>query len=884
MCLVALLPGAGGAANAAEPLLLRDGQQSYAVGRHFEYLEDKTGTVSIDDILNGRAGQPFVPSDRDTLNFGFNRSAYWFRAELRNLDSPVGEWLLESQYQPLDHIDAYLVYPDRRIVAHKGGRLLPFSQREVKHRNVIFKIPLEIGEQVTVYLAVRTEGSLQLAAHLWSPEALHAQDHDEQIVFGIYYGVLIAMFVYNLMIYLTIRDISYLYYLHFIGCSIFFAMSINGLALEYLWPNSPGWGKLANLFFNDFACVGISQFSRHFLELKRNLPRFDTALRICTWLFLLLTCAVFYLDYALVARLGVISTVVMSAIIVVAGTTCLLRRIPQAQFFMLAWSALLIGLILFAFKTFGLVPSNIVTNYGFQVSSALEGVLLSFALAHRMRILKEANERIQREAAELLEQRVKQRTAELDQALISLSNANRAKSAFLSNMSHELRSPLNVILGFSRLLAQEPGLSQESRSDLGIVVRSGEHLYRLINQVLDISKIEAGHTTLNEEVFDLYELRTEIEEMFGAVARQKGLQFAVDCPPDLPRHLRADAVKLRQVLFNLVSNAIKFTAAGGVALRIRRMLGDDGNDRVAFSVIDTGVGIAAEELENLGKLFVQAKAGRQAREGTGLGLAISRSFVQLMGGTLRITSKEGAGTSVSFDIPLKAVDDCEIASLSKTADRRATGLAPGQPPYRILVVDDRADARTLLVRLLGKLGFELREAANGVEAVSQWREWRPQLIFMDMRMPVMDGLEATRRIKAEPGGRETVIVALTASTFEEEQASLLEAGCDAYMSKPFREPALFDLLRDRLGAQFLYEDDTGAPRAGALDVARLGALPAEVHERLRAALASLDVAAIESAIEAVRPHDAALARELAELAGEYQYERITELMAAPQAR
>jgi signal transduction histidine kinase/DNA-binding response OmpR family regulator len=452
------------------------------------------------------------------------------------------------------------------------------------------------------------------------------------------------------------------------------------------------------------------------------------------------------------------------------------------------------------------------------------------------------------------------------------ARANAAKSTFLAAMSHELRSPLNAILGFSRLLARRPEFDADVRHDLAIVLRNGEHLYALINQVLDISKIEAGEMTLNEAGFDLPELFAELESMFSLPAMQKHLTLSFDVDAAVPHHVHADGLKLRQVLINLINNAIKFTETGGITVRVCASAPGEERSRLAISVADTGVGIAPEEVAQLGRAFVQAQAGRAASEGTGLGLAICDQFVRLMGGELRIESTVGEGTTMSFELE---VGCAAPAAHADGPARRVTALLPGQPAYRILAVDDREEGRQLLARLLAPLGFEIREAANGEEALAQWQAWQPHLIFMDMRMPVMDGREAAHRIRESPGGENVIIVAMTASSYEEERKLLLADGYDAYLGKPFQETKLFAVLAERLGVRFAYAEDMSAAKDGeAMDAARLRAVPADVLRSLEEALQTLDIDRIAMALEAVRTHDASVAATLEKLSDEFQYERM----------
>jgi CheY-like chemotaxis protein len=382
-------------------------------------------------------------------------------------------------------------------------------------------------------------------------------------------------------------------------------------------------------------------------------------------------------------------------------------------------------------------------------------------------------------------------------------------------MSHEFRTPLNAILGFAQLMLRNPRAEPEEREDLDIIHRSGEHLLGLINDVLQLSKIEAGRTTLNPQSFDLHRLLTGLEDMFRLRAEQKGIALYFDVSPDVPQFVRMDEGKLRQVLMNLLGNAVKFTQQGGVSLRAitrlvteaaprRRDTADCTGLQVHFEVEDTGPGIAAPELALLFDPFVQTASGRQSQEGTGLGLAISQQFVRLMGGEISVRSEVGKGSTFWFEVPVEVAGPADV--LTAQPVRRVIGLAPGQPAQRLLVVDDKEVNRKLLVKMLAPLGFEVREAADGREAIDAWESWEPHLIFMDMRMPGMDGYEATRRIKATIRGHATIIIALTASALEEDRELILSEGCDDYMRKPFREADLLGALEKHLGTRFVYEE------------------------------------------------------------------------------
>ena len=503
--------------------------------------------------------------------------------------------------------------------------------------------------------------------------------------------------------------------------------------------------------------------------------------------------------------------------------------------------------------------------------------------------------------------------------------ANRAKSIFLANMSHELRTPLNAILGFSQMLSNGANLSPDQLENIGIIRRSGEHLLTLINQVLDLSKIEAGRLAKTEQNCDLYQLLDDVKHMFSLKAKDKGLQLVFERGCDVPQYVRTDEVKLREVLINLIGNSMKFTTKGSISVRVTR---DDGeqtdslmsNDyKLNFEVEDAGIGIDSDELDSIFEPFVQTTSGQKVREGTGLGLTISRQFVRLMGGEIRARSQVGIGSIFKFNITAQATPTEEIKN--QQPKQGIIAKAPNQSEYRLLIVDDQEDSRRLLIKLLNPLGFELQQANTGQAAVEIWSSWKPHLIWMDMRMPVMGGYEATQRIRAserlskgdvehtrnvEAGNTSnlsantddltlraplerpmpnldspmphTVIIALTASTFEEERASALSAGCDDFIRKPFHHEEIFNCLSKYLGVRYIYEQTTcpsdSITKGGMLTAAELAALPADWLVNFHQATLEGHIKRMQALIEEIPPQHDCLAKALLDLANQYQFEQL----------
>lgn len=433
----------------------------------------------------------------------------------------------------------------------------------------------------------------------------------------------------------------------------------------------------------------------------------------------------------------------------------------------------------------------------------------------------------------------KQIAAELIAARDRAEAANRAKSAFVANISHEFRTPLNAILGFSELMRNDTSRISQHQDYLDTIYQAGEHLLELVNDVLSISKIEAGQLEYNETCFDLHQLLTSLDHIFRLRAETKGLLFKVMVAQDVPTVIKTDEGKVRQVLANLLSNAIKFTQTGHVILRVYRQApfptssdssptADSADSErpshcwIRFTVEDTGTGIQISELSSLFQAFSQTESGRQSKEGTGLGLAISQALLGLMGGSITVQSTFGVGSTFTCIIPVKGAIAAEL-SLPTTESNTALALAPGQPDYRILVADDNRPSRQVLVVGLQQAGFAVREAENGEVAVRLCREWQPHLIWMDVRMPILDGVKATQQIKAESPS--TIVIALTASAFDEERTYILSSGCDDIVLKPVHLSTIFKTLHRFLGVRYTSVTPT-SPHA-----ATQSAAPNESHSQ-----------------------------------------------------
>ena len=781
LCFFMLVPGLAGA------VVFDEHTRSLPLGKVMSVFEDVRGDASIEDITSPALQASFRQHDKEVLNAGYSRSVFWLRLDLEyrpQQATGVQPWFLELSYPPLDHVQLYLADAQGHYqLSQNTGDALPFSSREIKQHNYVFELKLAPAQPQSVYLRLESQGSIQAPLTLWSPSAYLEAQPARIYVLGIIYGVLLVMLIYNLFIFLSVRDTSYFYYILYIASFGFYQLSVNGAAIEYLWPNSPWWANAATPFLIGASALFGCQFSRSFLHTGEHSPWVDRAL------LLMMACGVLVMtlsltaSYALSLRLATYLALGFTVVIFSAGAVAWIRGMRVARYFIIAWSAFLIGGIINTLMVLGYLPNMFLTMYASQIGSALEVGLLSLALADRINAMKEDRTQILREAG-----------LKLEAFNQELAHSNRLKDEFLATVTHELRTPMNGVIGSLELM-QMLDLDGELASYQKTAASSARDMMRMVNDILALTELQAGRLYPRREPFSLRGLFDGVRAQYAPRAEEKGLRFILELDDSLPDILEGDASKLLQSLNCLLDNAIKFTSVGEVCVRVSR--GGTASDSLPLriEISDSGVGFIAPADGKLYQRFHQLD-GSMTREhgGLGIGLAICRQLVDLLGGDLSHESRLGQGSRFRLDLPMAL--PVQISNPAAVTPRSSGPARRAPEQCTVLVVEDNAINQLVTRGMLLKLGYQVRTADNGAEALDVLRNETVDAVLLDCQMPVMDGFATCRALRNLPGCELLPVLAITAHSHSGDRERCLAAGMSDYLAKPMKFEQLRNLLHD----------------------------------------------------------------------------------------
>ena len=631
----------------ASALTFDETTRSLSLGSATQVFEDVSGDATVGDVSSPVGQSRFAALQGSSLNAGYSRSAFWLKLELTyRPHDPLAftDWMLELAYPPMDHVDLYLASGSGQpSLAWQTGDMLPFNHRQIKQNNYLFDLNLQPGETKTAYIRVASHGSVQAPLNLWASHAYIESQPARLYILGMIYGALAVMLVYNLFIYLSVRDTSYLYYILYISCFGLYQVSVNGAGIEFFWPDNPWWANTSTPFLLAAAILFASQFARTFLQTRTMGRWLDVPLVLMMLGAAAIMALSLSMDYGIALRLVTGLVLLFTPVVLLIGLVAWLKGRRVARYFVIGWSAFLVGGLINASMLLGHLPNNFWTMYASQIGSVVEIALLSLALADRINVMRERKAQI-----------MKQSRRDLEALNQQLAASNRLKDEFLATLTHELRTPMNGVIGSLELMQMECS-AQEARLYRQTAADSAQHMMSMVNGILTLTELQAGRVSVQIHPFSLPGLLAETQRMFAPLASAKGLALTVDADASLPEWLSGDTLKLRQCLDCLLDNAIKFTREGSVEVRVGGVCRDARQVQLSIDVVDSGIGLPGPDDAALYTHFYQVD-GSMTREhgGLGIGLAICRQLMALQGGELSHESAPGGGTQfrLSLTLPL----------------------------------------------------------------------------------------------------------------------------------------------------------------------------------------------------------------------------------------
>lgn len=751
-----------------------------AANRYFSHLEDKGASLTIDDLLQSSYQDLFTPGTDQILNQGYTPSAIWLHARFNypNLSGSVeggSEFItryFSLDYSLLDSVEFYVIESDRVVQKWQTGDSYAFDTRPMDYSRFLFPVEFKQGDVKDIYIRVQSTSSMRLPLSIWEPTQFHDTQRPKLLLDGLYFGILLLMFLYNLCLFATVRDISYFYYIAYILSIVVFQLAMTGYGFEYLWPDTPEVNEFLIPLSICAVSVFVLAFGQRILDLKHKAPLLYYFFSIIIILELAGALASLILPYAVVIQSVIVFAVLVAAFKLYASIQQAIKGIYTAKLFLFAWFTLLCGAISLAATSMGWLPASFLTTNAFMIGSAVEVIVLSFTLAERLNQFNKDKALAESHARESLQS--------MNQ---SLRETNRIKDEFLTTISHELRTPMNGVLGCLQHMQQ--GASKDHWDQyLNHADRSARHMMLLVDSLLAYTEVQSGKLQLQNEPFRILELIDRSRLLFADICEKKGISLHLHTDEQLPNTVFGDSYRISQIFNNLIDNAIKFTHSGEITIELDALAMDTQSQsmKLRFSVTDTGIGIDADKQAQIFETFRQIdNATSRGYGGLGIGLSVVKSLVDKMDGFIELESRQGNGSRFTVNVPCRYQNN----DLTHRIEEKARMVPKLLNRLRVLVVEDNPVNQLVVKGLLSKHGHEVVTANNGEQALELLQEAAVDVVLMDCQMPIMDGFEATRKIRnMEAPLSRLPIIAVTANAMSDDRHQCIVAGMNDYLCKP----------------------------------------------------------------------------------------------------
>lgn len=784
-----------GPAFAQTPLILDDERSTINVYEGAEILKDYEREWTIEEVVSGNFSGEFTEESAIKKEMGFFEMANWLRFEVDN-QSEQSEWLLEFAFPLIHELELYTIEEGKPRLVQKTGADYPFHERQFNHRNFILKLDIEPGTKKVFYVLAAGSGDLHPPIKIWDPDRFIEKTQFEFTLLGIFYGIIIVMILYNLLLYFGLRLKSYLYYVLAITCTLLGKMSINGSGFQYLWPNYPAWNVLSAAFWVAVACVFILVFTRSFLNTDIYLPKFKKVIAFLV-VFHLIVIITLSIDRYAALYLMVIGAIATFVAVLTTAIICLVKGARQARFFIVGWFIFLIGMTVTILERAVILPYSIVTEYAGQASLTMEVVLLSLALADKIKIMREEKEAAEKIALE--SQKV---------AVENLQKADALSDEFLAVTSHELRTPLYGMIGIAESLRDgiTGDVSLDMKKQLAMIISSGNRLTTLVDEILDFSKLKHESLELQLKSIDIHQIMDLTIMLSKPLIKQKPIEIINQLTEDLPA-VWVDESRLQQILFNLLDNAIKYTDKGSIHISA-----SIGQNELTIHIKDTGRGISADDLSIIFNPFQQGESSlRRGVNGVGIGLSITKKLVDLHGGRLSVESEIGEGSTFSVTLPIaihkEPKNNGVLAHLASTVEEELalqyTEEASLERKATILIADDEVVNVQVLMNQLTLSGYHVLTAIHGEDVFKLVEEQEIDLLILDIMMPGISGYEVSQRLRKQYTLMELPILMLTAKNQLQDKLISFRSGANDYLVKPCDKQELLSRVNTLVEAKKL---------------------------------------------------------------------------------